>query len=80
MKKQIYILITCDNWHSKDSYEIVGVYKKIEKAQKIAIKIAKQNMSKAEYNDEKQQLLDLHTTKQTQGLNTNFIIQAWDLL
>jgi hypothetical protein len=75
MEKHIFILSSTDLRHTKSSKETISCHKKFEsaiKAAKFWAKIYKEPLSKDDLNN-------LHLISQTQGRDTNLIIETFEL-
>lgn len=70
MGNEVYILFECDAWHTKATKNILGLYKSEKKCIRELKSTFGEKLSK-------EQIYNLETIKQTQGLETNFIIESW---
>lgn len=71
MKESVFILYTCDVWHSSDSYRLLGVYTSQSKAI-AAAKICSYSDGEGYLSKDDVQLLK--DISQTQNRSTNYVI------
>ncbi len=72
----IYVLFTCDNWHSNNSKEVFGVATTMKNAISMCKKKAKERGVKIDRDD----IYNLERIKQTQGIEDDFelIIEEYE--
>lgn len=68
MARSVTIAFSCDAWHSHASKEIVGVFS----TKKIALKNLKKFL-------DREDLYDLEQHNQTQGRETNYILESYTI-
>jgi hypothetical protein len=72
MEKYIYILFSTDEHHSKSSYNLIGVFDEKHKAIRASNEFDGYNLTE---ND----LGNLDKINQTQGLETNYLIEKLEI-
>ena len=74
--KEVLLVFTTDAWHSYSSFELIGVCSTIENCIRlIESDIRKNNYE--EFTDDDRNCLKMF--KQTQGRDTNYDIQSWNV-
>lgn len=75
MEKQIFVLSSCDQWHTRDTYEPIGVFT----SQAFAITNLTTYLKKSEEPLSKDDIDNLHRINQTQGRDVNYSIESFIL-
>ncbi len=73
--KKVFILFTCDQWHTNESRRIITVGSSLEWCHKTA----KQHAEAENDPLSKEDLERLKDTNQTQGLDENYLIEEFSL-
>ncbi|QRE03490.1 hypothetical protein [Flavobacterium psychrophilum] len=73
--KTVFVLFTCDAWHTDDSKKVISVCDNLDFVQEIAKKHAKEEGEPLTKND----VLNLEFQKQTQGRELNFMFEETTL-